>query len=121
MEMSLRKVLSVSMVAIAFVVAGAAAAQAKDSKNIVLHYDVTIAGSHLSSGDYSVTWETHSPEATVSFLHGRKVVATAEGKVVNRGKTYSTNEVVYNVTPGGAHVIAEIRFRGSSEVIQFNE
>lgn len=119
--MSLKRILSVSIVAVAFVVAAAAAAQAKDSKDIVLHYDTTIAGSHLASGDYSVSWVTHSPEATVSFLHGRKVVATAEGKVVDRGKTYSANEVVYNVTPDGAHAIAEIRFRGSSEVIVFNE
>ena len=119
--MNLRRILSVSIVAVAFVVAAAAAAQAKDSKDIVLHYDATIAGSHLSSGAYSVTWETHSPEATVSFLHGRKVMATAEGKVVDRGKTYSANEVVYNLTPDGARVIAEIRFRGSSAVIVFNE
>ena len=119
--MSARKSLSVSMVALAFVLAAAAAAAAKDSRSIILHYDATIAGSQLKSGDYNISWQTHSPEATVTFAHGRKVVATAEGKVVDRGTTYSANEVVYNLTPSGGHVIQEIRFRGSSQVIVFNE
>ena len=119
--MNLRRTFSVSIVAIVFVLAAAATAQAKDSKDIVLHYDAALAGAHLASGDYSVTWQTHSPEATVSFLRGKKVVATAEGKVVDRGKTYSANEVVYNQNSEGARVIQEIRFRGSSEVIVFNE
>ena len=118
--MSVKKALSVTIAAIAFVVAAAAAAPAKDSKDIILHHDATLAGSHLASGNYSVTWQTHSPEATVSFMRGHKVVATAEGKVVDRGRAYSTNEVVYDEDAAGARTIVEIRFRGSSEVIVFN-
>ncbi len=119
--MSLRKSLSVTVLAVAFVVSAAAAAHARDSKDITLHYDATVAGSQLKSGDYSVSWETHSPEATVTFLHGKKVVATAEGKVVDRQTSYSANEVVYNQSPDGKRMIQEIRFRGSSQVIVFNE
>jgi hypothetical protein len=121
MEMSLRKISSVMVLAVTFLVAAAAAAQAKDSRNIVLHYDATIAGSHLASGDYNVTWQTHSPEATVTFLHGHKVMATAEGKVVDRGTRYPSNEVVYSESHDGARSIQEIRFQGSSEVIVFSE
>ena len=119
--MRLRKTLSVTIFAMAFFVAAAAAAKAKDSRNVVLHYDATVAGSHLASGNYNVQWQTHSPEATVTFMRGSKVVATAEGKVVDRGKKYLSNEVVYNLTPDGGRVIQEIRFRGSSEVIVFHE
>ena len=119
--MSLRRSLSATIVAVAFLVAGAAAVQAKDYKSIVLHHDVTIAGSHLASGNYNVSWQTHSPEATVSFMHGSKVVATAEGKVVDRGKSYPTNEVLFNENTDGSRTIQEIRFHGSTEVIVFSE
>jgi len=119
--MRLGKTLSVMIVAMVFFVAAGVTAKAKDSRNMLLHYDATVAGSHLASGSYNITWQTHSPEATVSFLRGSKVVATAEGKVVDRGRKYPSNEVVYTESANGAHVIQEIRFKGSSEVIVFNE
>ena len=84
-----------TIVAMAFVVAVAAAAKVKDSRDVLLRFDATIAGSQLRSGVYNVQYQTHSPEATVSFPQGNKVVATAEGKVVDRGSKYSSNEVVY--------------------------
>jgi hypothetical protein len=107
--------------AMAFVLAASAVANAKESRRVVLPYAATLAGSHLASGSYDVKWETHPPAATVTFLHGSKVVATAEGKVVDRGAKYTTNEVVYSQTADGARVIQELRFRNSSEVVVFNE
>lgn len=125
MNMYLRKTLSVSIVAMSlFVAAGFAAgagAPAKDAGNLILRYDATVAGNHLTGGKYNVQWKTHSPEATVTFMHGGKVVATAEGKVVERGSKYDSNQVVYDQTADGTRVISEIRFGGSSQVIVFNE
>ncbi len=119
--MKLKKSLIVTIVAMGLIVVAGAAAKQKDSKDVLLHYDVTIAGSHLASGNYNIKWQTHSPEATVTFLHGSKIVATAEGKVVNRGTKYGADQVVYNDAADGTHAIQEIRFRGSSEVLVFNE
>ncbi|MGA2982425.1 MAG: hypothetical protein ABSG32_01350 [Terriglobia bacterium] len=119
--MRLRKTLSVTIIAMALFVAASAAAKAKDSRDVRLNYDATVAGSHLASGVYNIKWETHSPQATVSFLQGNKVVATAEGKVVDRGKKYQDNQIVYNEAGNGGRKIQEIRFRGSSEVIVFND
>jgi hypothetical protein len=121
MEMKLMRTLSLTIVAMAFFVAAGAAAKPKDSRNLVLHSDVTVAGAHLARGTYSVKWQTHSPEATVSFLQGSKVVATAEGKVVDSGKMYESDSVLYDETADGPRVIREIRFKGSSEVIEFNQ
>lgn len=119
--MNFKKNVCLTIVAMAFVVAVAAAAKVKDSRDVLLRFDATIAGSQLRSGVYNVQYQTHSPEATVSFLRGNKVVATAEGKVVDRGSKYSTNEVVFAGADGGARTIQEIRFGGSSQVIVFNE
>ena len=119
--MKLRKTLRITIVAMAFFAAVGAATYAKDSRDVVLHSDATLAGSRLASGSYKVQWQTHSPEATVTFFQGSKVVATAGGKVVDNGKRYSSNEVVYDQRADGSRMIRELRFRGSSEVIVFNE
>ena len=119
--MKLRRTLCVTIVGMAFVVLAGAPANAKDSRNVVLGHDATVAGSHLASGEYNIQWETHKPAATVSFLRKGKVVATAEGKVVDRGTRYTASSVVYNVAADGVRAIQEIRFQGSSEVIVFNE
>lgn len=119
--MKLRRTLRVTIFAMTcFVVAGAVAV-AKDSRNVLLQYDATVAGSHLTSGSYRIKWETHSPQATVSFMRGNKVVATAEGKIVDRGTKYASNQVVYTEASNGERTVQEIRFSGSSEVIVFNE
>jgi len=119
--MKLRRTLCVTIGAIGFLVLAGATANAKDSRNVVLAHDATVAGSHLASGEYKIQWETHSPAATVSFLRKGKVVATAEGKVVDRGTRYPANSVVYAIAADGVRTIQEIRLRGSSEVIVFNE
>ena len=119
--MNLRKSLSVVIVAMAFCVVAAAAGTPQGSRNVVFSHDATIAGAHLASGDCKITWETHSPAATVTFIQRKKVVATAEGKVVDRGTTYSSNSVIYSLSAAGTRVIQEIRFKGSSEVIVFGE
>jgi hypothetical protein len=120
MDMTLKKIWQLTMIALAFTIAVGAQAKAKDSTMVNLQYSATIGGSHLESGKYNVQWQTHSPAATVSFMRGSKVVATAEGKVTDRGRKYLDNEVVYDESADGARAILEIRFKGSSEVIEFN-
>ncbi len=119
--MELRKTLSLAIVTMAFLVAASAAAKTKHADDVVIGQDATVAGAHLASGSYDIRWETHSPDATVSFVHGGKVVATAEGKVVDAGKKSSANEVLYDQGADGGQVIREIRFVGSSEAIVFNQ
>lgn len=119
--MQLTKTLSVTLFAIVCLLSASTAAKAKDFRNVVLRSDAMVAGAHLASGNYNVQWQTHSPGATVSFLQGRKVMATAEGTLVDRGTKYQSNEVVFDETADGTRVIRELRFKGSSEVIEFNQ
>jgi len=119
--MRLAKTLSVTIVAMALFVAAGAAAKTKDLRTMVLHSNATVAGAHLASGTYNVQWQTHSPEATVTFMQEGKLVATAEGKVVDRGKKYPADAVMFDETGDGGRIIREIRFKGSSEVIEFNQ
>jgi hypothetical protein len=121
MDMKMRMILGIVMVALAMTVAAGTQAKDRNSRNVLVPYDGAVAGSHLASGRYDVQWVTHSPEATVTFQQASKVVATVEGKVVDRGTKYSNNQVIYDEKPGGTPVISEIRFAGSREVIVFNQ
>jgi len=110
-----------AMIALAFTIAVGAQAKSKDATSVTFTHDAMLVGSHLASGKYNIKWVTHSPEATVTLSQGSKVVATAEGKVVDRGTKYGFDEVMYDHTADGARVVQEIRFKGSSQVIVFNE
>ena len=116
-----RIVLGLTTVALALMVTAGAQAKDRNSRNVLVPYDGALVGSHLVSGRYDVQWVTHSPEATVTFQQENKVVATVEGKVVDRGTKYANNQVIYDEKADGARTIQEIRFKGSSEVIVFNE
>ena len=119
--MRLQKVLGVTVVALAFVAALTARATAKDLYDVLVPYEASLTGSHIASGHYKIQWQTHSPEATVTLSKDRKVVATAEGKVVDRGKKYLSNEIVYEEKADGTRFIQEIRFKDSTQVIVFQE
>jgi hypothetical protein len=114
------RTLCATVLAMVLLVVVGAAARSKDSKNVSLRHDVTVAGSRLTQGTYGLEWRAHDTSATVSFSHGSKVVATVEGKVVERSTTYPADEVVYSESANGALAIREIRFKGLSEVIAFN-
>jgi len=117
--MKANRILGVSIVGFALAFALTANAKGKNSQDLLVPYDGSVAGSHLASGRYHVQWLTHTPGATVTFQKGDKVVATAEGTVEDRGKKYSNNAVIYAEQSDGSRIIQEIRFKGSSEVIVF--
>ncbi len=118
--MRLRRILQSMTVVLALAAAVGAQAKSKELTSMVLHSNAMVAGTHLTTGSYNVHWQTHSPEATVTFLKGGKVTGTAEGKLVDRGYKYPSDEVMYDESPDSTRNIREIRFKGSSEVLEFN-
>jgi hypothetical protein len=121
MNMKLKTILGVTIVALTFAFAVSAVAKAKNSGGLLLYYDASVAGSHLPSGKYNLSWESHGPGVTVTFQQGKKVVATVEAKVVDRGAKSANNTVAYIEKADGSRGIQEIRFAGSSQAIVFNE
>ena len=94
---------------------------AKNSQTVNMPVEGVLNGTHLPIGDYQVKWETHSPEATVTFLKKNKVVTTAQGKLVERDTKCARNTVVYQTNSDGTNTVLEIRFAGSNQVLIFNE
>jgi len=96
-------------------------AVAQNARTLKLPYSASVNGKQLAAGEYKVTWETHSPEATVNFAQKSQVVAAVEGKWVDRDTKYGANSVVYSNNPDGSRTILEVRFAGLKGAFVFGE
>lgn len=119
----MKKVLGItfSTLALAMMVTVSAGAARMRSQEVLVPYDGSLAGAQLPIGTYHVKCETHGQDATLTFLMGKKVVATVEGKLVDRKNKSSSNTVVYTTRSDGSRAIVEIRFAHPNEVVVFNE
>ena len=125
MNMNIRKYLGTPVLATALLLASAIPGLAANSRKVTLPHDAVLSGTNLkvvlSAGQYTIQWETHSPEATVQFAQHHKVILSTEGRVVQRDKKYDRNSAVYNTAPDGTMSLVEIRFGGSRDVLVFNQ
>ena len=55
----------------------------KKSASVQIAHPVTVAGTQLAPGNYRLVWEGNGPDVTVSFLEGKKTIATAPATLVN--------------------------------------
>jgi len=138
-RMNIRKFLGTSALSVALLVAAGIPGLAKNSGSVTFSHDVVVNGATLPAGEYTVQWETHSPEATVEFVQHRKVVLSTEGKVEGRkgfyrsmtlnseGRTdertnaYGDVAVVYNTASDGTMSLVEIHFAFSNKALVFNQ
>ncbi len=89
------------------------------ANRINLPYAGTLGGKQVAAGNYKITWEHHSPTATVTLADGRKLVATAEGKIEERSTKFARKMVVYTTQSDGSQAITEIRLGGTTMAIVF--
>jgi len=66
----------------------------RNSANVELDQSVTVAGTQLAPGQYKLIWEGNAPNVSVSFVEGKKIVATAPAKLVSN----PTNEEAIETT-----------------------
>ncbi len=114
--MNFRRHLGTLISSMAVVLLASATAMAT---TISVPYSGTLAGKHIEAGQYKITWEHHSPTATVTLAEGKKIVATVEGKLEERTTKFQRNMVVYSTQPDGSQVISEIRIGGTNTAIVF--
>ncbi len=120
MKTMTRKWFGTGVLSLGLLLAAGIPAAAKNSRTINIGHAVLLQGKILPAGRYKVEWQTHSPEATVQFLRNRQLVASTEGRVEQRDKTYYNDAVVYDTLPDGSVSLQEIRFAGSNKVLVFN-
>jgi hypothetical protein len=90
------------------------------SSTIKLFNAAQVNGKSLAAGEYKVKWESHSPDAEVTFLQDKTAVATAHAKLVDRNQASPDNAVVTRANSDGSATIVEIRFEGKKSVLVFD-
>ena len=113
--------LAATLMMLALMLVASGWALAKDSANLKLDYAASVHGTQLAAGEYQVSWQTHSPQATVTFKQKKGGVTTAEGMLTERPSKYESNSVVYSTNPDGSRNIIEIRFADSNKVLTFGD
>ena len=89
----------------------------KGNKTTVTVLDpVMLNGKMLAPGDYTVTWEGSGSDVQVSFLRGKKVVATASAKVESRDVAYGSTAYVTKKDGSGLDLV-EIRPEGKKQAL----
>ncbi len=116
-----RNYLETSVLVLALILSASAPALASNKRDVTLRYDMVLLGTPLQAGEYTVSWESHTATATVTLSGPKRVRATAEAKLVERGEKYARNTVVFDTKADGTNTLREIRFAGSSQAIVFYE
>lgn len=99
-------------VMLAVVLMLAASAFAANKGAFQLNNTVSVNGTQLQAGDYSVTWDGDGPDVHVNIMKGRKVVAQAPAKVVSMDQASNSNQAVVERNSDGSASLKELRFNG---------
>jgi cell division septation protein DedD len=91
----------------------------KGSRDFMFPFVLTLNGTHVPKGDYTISWESYSPDAVVKFVRNYEVVATATGKWMKRDVPYKLNAVAWRASADGSRILLEIRFGGMSRALVF--
>jgi hypothetical protein len=91
----------------------------KGSRDFMFPFVLTLNGTHVSKGDYTISWESYSPDAVVKLVRNYEVVATAEGKWMKRDVPYKLNAFAWRASADGSRILLEIRFGGMSRALVF--
>ena len=94
-------------------------ARANNERTIPFRTEVVLNGSKLPAGFYEISWVSHSPEATVTFVKAGHLMVTATGMWVERRARYTADSLIYTNNPDGSHTLLEIRFAGQKRALVF--
>ncbi len=91
----------------------------RGSRSFTFPFALTLNGTQVPMGDYTISWESYSPDALVKFVLNYDVVATPEAKWIKRDVTYQHNAVAWRQNRDGSRSLIEIRFGGMSRALVF--
>jgi len=97
-----------------------AAALTNDAVDVTLLGPIVINGSHVNAGNYQIRWVSNSPDGVMTLLKGRKVVAEARGKAVERDAKAKDTLIITQDDGNGNRVLKEIQFKGKTQTIVFD-
>lgn len=85
---------------------------------IRINNDVTVNGNKLAAGEYKVMVDGKGPDVKVTFVQGKQVKATVDGKIAKDDTGNGYDSVVYSKA-NDATIISEIYFSKLKSTVKF--
>ena len=92
-----------------------------DTMSRLLRSGLTPTGVGMPVADCLISWESYSNHAIVKFVQDNYVVATANGRWVNRSLRFVQDAFVYRKNDDGTRTLIEIQFAGMSQALVFDK
>lgn len=108
------------LMALALALPISAAARDKDQQTIDIVNRVEVGHARLNPGTYKVEWQNEGPTVNVSFLQGKKVIATVPGTLKTDDAQITQNAVVTERVASKT-VLREIDFSHNKQALIFNK
>jgi hypothetical protein len=96
----------------------AGSAFAGTAKNVNIGVPVTLNGTAIPEGEYKVSV---ADDGLVTIAKGKKVLVTAQGKLVDRAEKADSNSIGVRQQPDGTQKLTEINFAGTKSAVVFTE
>jgi len=93
----------------------------RGSRSFTFSSGLTLAGTTLPVGDFTINWESYVTDAKVKFSQGNYVLATANGQWVKQPLRYQRDEYVYIKSSNGSRLLREIHFSGLDRALVFRD
>ncbi len=90
---------------------------ASNKHSLTVNTQVTVNGKLLAPGLYSVIWDGAGPNVQVSFVKGKKIVATVPAHVVDLSTSAANDSAVIKKNEDGSSSLAQIRFGGKKQAL----
>ncbi|MFZ0286725.1 MAG: hypothetical protein WAL32_15975 [Terriglobales bacterium] len=82
---------------------------------------VTVSGTTVPAGDYSVKWEGTGSNVQLNILKGRKVIASTPARVFNLDESSNSNSAVIRDNGDGSKSLSEIHFSGKKYALAIGQ
>jgi hypothetical protein len=96
----------------------AGSAFAETPKKVKIPMAVTLNGTAIPEGQYNLTI---TDDGQVTLASGKKILVTAQGKLVNHDKKAESDSILVSQQPNGTQKLTEINFGGQKSSIVFAE
>ena len=106
----------VLLVALTLIIPFGAFAGSKNECNVTFADTTLVGTTQLKAGTYKVEWTENGSLLNVNFLDKGKTVATAQGKMVEKEKAPSFNQIVVG-KDGDMKRLREIDFGGKKKAL----
>jgi hypothetical protein len=91
------------------------------SKTYELTEPVLLGETEVTPGVYKVKWQDHTSEATVTLWAGKRKVAAATGKWVDRNLTYASDAFICQTGQSRSRPVVEIQFAGKHQALVLDQ